>query len=253
MEEWDGVSLERYGNVSLYGGNPVSPDAQADYFDSLYYSHAVVGLVTSAFLEAAVVGRSVHSLLLPEFEMYQEGVQHFRYLVDVEGGLLKVTRSFPAHLAELASVLAQPVARDEQNVRFVRAFVRPRGLEVPATPVFVDTLEQMGSAAPQPAAAPGVPHAVLQPLVRCIARSGEGGWLRALLRDTTEMVNDHARARKAAHKVAAGVERDQRVADKRRLLSSRRRERQRAQWTGVRRKQLARLKGRFKALLGSSS
>ena len=102
MDEWEGVSLERFGNAVLYGRNPVSPDAQADYFDSLFHSHAVVGLVTSAFLEAAIVGRPVHTLLLPEFEMYQEGVQHFRYLMEVEGGLLKVTRTFPEHLAELA-------------------------------------------------------------------------------------------------------------------------------------------------------
>ena len=109
LDEWEGVSLERFGNAVLYGRNPVSPDAQADYFDSLYHSHAVIGLVTSAFLEAAIVGRPVYTPLLPEFEMYQEGVQHFRYLVDVEGGLLKVNRSLPEHLAELASALARPV------------------------------------------------------------------------------------------------------------------------------------------------
>ena len=65
MDEWEGVSLERFGNAALYGRNPTSPDAQADYFDSLFHSHAVIGLVTSAFLEAAIVGRPVHTLLLP--------------------------------------------------------------------------------------------------------------------------------------------------------------------------------------------
>ena len=150
LEEWEGVSLERFGNAVLYGRNPVSPDAQADYFDSLYHSHAVVGLVTSAFLEAAIVGRPVYTPLLPEFEMYQEGVQHFRYLVEVEGGLLKVNRSLPDHLAELASALARPVERDEQNARFIRAFVRPRGLDVPATPAFVAAIEELGAAPPLP-------------------------------------------------------------------------------------------------------
>jgi len=86
----------------------------------------------------------VYTPLLPEFEMYQEGVQHFRYLVEVEGGLLKVNRSLPEHLAELASALARPVERDEQNARFIRAFVRPRGLDVPATPAFVAAIEELG-------------------------------------------------------------------------------------------------------------
>ena len=83
--------------------------------------------------------------------MYQEGVQHFRYLMEVEGGLLKVTRTFADHLAELRSTLARPVERDEQNIRFVRAFVRPAGLDVPATPAFVEAVEADRVGSPRPA------------------------------------------------------------------------------------------------------
>ncbi len=252
MDEWEGLSLERFGNAVLYGQNPVSPEAQADYFDSLYHSHVVVGLVTSAFIEAAIVGRPVHTLLLPEFEMYQEGVQHFRYLTDVEGGLLKVTRSFSAHLADLASTLARPVQRDEQNIRFVRAFVRPQGLDVRATPTFVAAVEQIASVVPSHDV-PRAWHRALQPIVRAVARSSEEGWLRPMLRDTTELINDRGRARKAAHKQAAVTDRNQRVADKRQFLAARRRGRQREQWAGARWKQLARLKGRLKGLVGLSS
>ena len=252
MEEWEGVSLEPFVNAVLYGRNPVSPDAQADYFDSLYHSHAVIGLVTSAFLEAAIVGRSVHTLLLPEFEMYQEGVQHFRYLLDVEGELLKVTRSFPAHLAELAATLAQPVQRDEQNARFVRAFVRPQGLDVPATPAFVAAVEEIAAAEPE-SHVPRAWHRAVQPVVRAVARSSERGWLRPMLRDTTEMTNDMSRTRKSAYRQAALEDRSQRVAEKREFLAARRRERRRRQWAGARLKQLARIKGRLKALMGSPS
>jgi hypothetical protein len=251
--EWEGVSLERFGNAVLYGRNPVSPQAQDDYFDSLYHSHAVVGLVTSAFLEAAIVGRSVHTLLLPEFEMYQEGVQHFRYLMEVEGGLLKVTRTFQDHLAELCCTVARPIERDQQNIRFIRAFVRPAGLDVPATPAFLEAVEQIAAGNPDPADKPGVAHRALQPFVQMLAKSSEEGWLRAALRDASEMTIDHARDRKAAHKHAAAEARERRVADKRQLLATRRRERQREHWVGARRKQLARIKGRLKALMGSSS
>lgn len=277
MDEWHGVSLDQFGDVALFGRNPVSPDAQADYFDSLYYSHAVVGLVTSGFLEAAVVGRPVHSVLLPELQMYQEGVQHFRYLMEVEGGLLKVTRTFPDHLAELASALAQPVQRDQQNVRFMRAFVRPRGLHVPATPAFVDAVEALAAATPLPAEVLPAWHRAAQPLVRRIAESSERGWLRAALRDTPEMVNDRAKVTKAAHKQAAAAQRAQRVAEKQRVLEARRRERRRMHRADAKRKQLvtlngriretvraigsgsawrkqmARLKGRVKALIGYAS
>jgi hypothetical protein len=267
MDEWKEVSLDRFANVALYGRNPVSPDAQADYFDSLYHSHAVIGLVTSAFLEAAIVGRPVHTLLLPEMEMYQEGVQHFRYLLEVEGGLLKVTRSFPAHLAELSEVLAgttgggstdarragasssdlaalRPMDRDAQNARFVRAFVRPQGLDVPATPAFVEAVEQMAAMAPLPAAVPPAWHRAVQPLVRAIARSAETGWLRSVLRDTPETVNDRAKAAKAVHRQAAAAAKAQRIAEKQRRLEERRRERRRHQVADSRRKHLTRLHGR---------
>ena len=253
MEEWNGVSLERFGNAVLYGRNPVNPAAQDDYFDSLFHSHAVVGLVTSAFLEAAVVGRPVHTLLLPEFEMYQEGVQHFRYLVEVEGGLLKVARNFDDHLSALAASLANPVERDEQNIRFVRAFVRPSGLDVPATPMFVEAVESMAAGDALPPEIPGAWSQIAQPVVRWVAQSSETGWLRPALRDASELDIDRARARKAAHKEAAAEDRERRVADKRAFLDSRRRERQRQQWVGARRKQLSRIKGRIKGLVGPSS
>lgn len=273
MDEWKDVSLERFGNVALFGRNPVSPDAQADYFDSLYHSHVAVGLVTSGFLEAAVVGRPVYSLLLPEMQMYQEGMQHFRYLTDVEGGLLKVARNFPDHLAALAAALREPGEREEQNRRFVRAFVRPEGLDVPATPAFVAAVEQLGEAEPLPAEVPPAWCAVVQPLARRVAQSSETGWLRPLLRDTPEMRNDRSKSRKAARKQTAAADRTHRMAEKQRVLEARRRERRRAHRSEAWRKQLsrmgtiarsgssraawrkqvARLKGRVKTMMGQAS
>jgi hypothetical protein len=166
---------------------------------------------------------------------------------------LKVTRTFPDHLAELSESLARPVGRDEQNTRFVRAFVRPSGLDVPATPAFVEAVEHIASSVPLAAEVPGVAHDAVQPLVRVIAESSADGWLRPALRDATEMTIDHARARKAAHKHAAAEAREQRVAEKRQFLASRRRERQRQHWVGARRKQLARIKGRLKDFVSFSS
>ncbi|HEX5633708.1 MAG TPA: hypothetical protein VFX50_10775, partial [Gemmatimonadales bacterium] len=65
LEEWRGVDLTGYRNVAFWGAHPVDAEAKADYFDSLYYSSAVVGINTSAFIEAAVVGKPVLTVLLP--------------------------------------------------------------------------------------------------------------------------------------------------------------------------------------------
>jgi hypothetical protein len=131
--------------------------------------------------------------------------------------------------------------------------VRPAGLDVAATPAFVDAVEAIAAAPPLPAWVPGSWHAAVQPFVRKLAESSETGWLRPILRDATEMELDRARARKAAHKQAASEDRERRVTEKRAFLAARRRDRQRQQWMGARRKQLSRIKGRLKGLVGSSS
>ena len=86
MSEWNAVDLSPFEHVALYGSNPVDDASKDDYFESLFYSRAVVGLNTSAFLEGAVVGRPAHTILLPEFHENQEGTLHFHYLSTVGGG-----------------------------------------------------------------------------------------------------------------------------------------------------------------------
>jgi hypothetical protein len=53
LDEWSEVDLSGYRDVVLWGAHPVDEEAKADYFDSMYYSAAVVGVNTSAFIEAA--------------------------------------------------------------------------------------------------------------------------------------------------------------------------------------------------------
>jgi hypothetical protein len=138
--EWEGIDLTPFGDVVVWGSDPVSADARADYFDSLFHSAVVVGLNTSAFIEAGILGRPVHTILLPEWYESQMGTVHFRYLFEAGGGLLTSATSFDEHLKQLDEVLVHP----STEVRpFVRAFVRPRGLDVAATPVFVEHVETM--------------------------------------------------------------------------------------------------------------
>ena len=61
-------------------------DAVGDFFDSLAYSAAVVGINTSALIESAIAGKNVFTILAPEFRGTQEGTLHFHYLVAEHGG-----------------------------------------------------------------------------------------------------------------------------------------------------------------------
>jgi hypothetical protein len=65
-DDWARVDLSDMPNVAVTPpANPVDEATRGDYFDALHYSHAVVGLNTSAFLEAGLLGKPVFSLLLP--------------------------------------------------------------------------------------------------------------------------------------------------------------------------------------------
>src|SRR6185503_9524747 len=139
--EWDNIDLTTMGPTVLWGRNPLDPVSKADYFDSMYHSATVVGLITSAFIEAGIVGREVHTVLDPEFEDNQLGTVHYHYLTNTAGGLLIVGKGWDEHLQKLNDTLSRP----RQDVRrpFIQAFVRPHGLDVAATPVFVEQVEAM--------------------------------------------------------------------------------------------------------------
>jgi hypothetical protein len=100
-------------------------------------------LNTSALIEAGIIGRPVYTVLTPEFYKNQEGTLHFHYLLQVEGGLLHAARSLDEHLRQVADGFDDQASAVARNGRFVTAFVRPRGLDVPATHVFADELERM--------------------------------------------------------------------------------------------------------------
>lgn len=145
LDEWRGTDLSAYRNVAFWGAHPVNSEAKDDYFDSMYYSAAVVGLNTSAFLEAAVVGKPVFTVLLPEIsEANQEGTLHFHYLLEVGGGLLRTSRSLDEHRQQLAAGLAGPGGGDPKAAAFVEGFVRPFGRDQAATPRFVQAIEDVG-------------------------------------------------------------------------------------------------------------
>jgi hypothetical protein len=143
VREWKGIDLGRFENVVLHGRNPIDREARDDYFDSLYYSAAVIGLVTTAFVEAAIVGRPVLTFTLPEYRMHQEEMIHFRYLTGASDGPLQMAPDLDTHFGQLAAAVSSDGARDERNRRFLLAFVRPAGLDRPATPAFADALEHL--------------------------------------------------------------------------------------------------------------
>jgi hypothetical protein len=149
---WSDVDFADLPGVVVYPrtANPVNEADRQDYFDSLHHSEAVVGVNTTAMVEAAIVGRTVHSVLADEFKDTQSGTLHFRYLLAENGGFLRVAPDLTAHARQLVETLRSPEMGRDACARFVATFIRPHGIGVASTPILVDALERLARSGRRP-------------------------------------------------------------------------------------------------------
>jgi hypothetical protein len=140
LKPWKGVDLSGFSNVALWH-EKASMNADQGLCDSLHHSGAVVGLNTSAMIEAGIVGRPVLTLVMKEFAGGQEGTLHFHYLRAANGGLLHEAHSLDEHVTQVAEALHGQSGSD-QTKRFIKRFVRPRGLRLPVSPIMADEIER---------------------------------------------------------------------------------------------------------------
>lgn len=123
----------------------VMRNADQVLYDTLAHGAAVVGLNTSAEIEAAIVGRPVFTVLDSGAEG-QRGTLHFHYLLQSEGGHVETAPNLAEHLAQVSGALAG--RRDPRVIpAFVQRFVRPLGLDRPVSPILADAIE---AAVPRP-------------------------------------------------------------------------------------------------------
>jgi hypothetical protein len=149
--QWADVDLSTLGNVAIWpreGDMPLFEEAKAAYYDSIYHSAAVVAINTTGMIEAGIVGRASFTLLAPEFASTQGGTVHFAHLT--APGFLRTAPSFEEHHAQLDAELRHPSSR-VSLAPFITEFVRPFGLESPATPRVAAAIEELGSKRTAPA------------------------------------------------------------------------------------------------------
>jgi hypothetical protein len=173
-DSWEHADFSECGPVAVYPRQrytPASEDARSSFFDSLYYSAAVVGINTSAMIEAAILGKPVLSLMTGDFAGTQEGTLHFRYLLPENGGFLRVASTLEQHAAQLVEVLRDPEVTRAQTLRFVEQFLRPHGMEKACTPILVDALERAAAAGPRPRIRDHVSDKALRVVVAPVAMS----------------------------------------------------------------------------------
>jgi hypothetical protein len=170
---WQDADISKFGPAAVWprhNANPVNEDDREDYFLSLKYSSAVVGINTSAMVEAAIQGKPVLTIRTPRFRDTQDLTVHFSYLLPDNGGFVRAATSLDEHLRQLADATADRERASAAATRFVESFVRPNGLDAPATPQVVRAIEDLSSVDPLPAVAPSAGARLVASTLAAVAR-----------------------------------------------------------------------------------
>jgi hypothetical protein len=197
---WRDADLEEPGRIVVWPKGGVAPtDLQSkhDYFDSLYHAKAVVGINTTALVDSAIVRRPVFTMVSDHFRSTQTGTLHFSYLArDEGGGLLNVARSWDEHFTQLGAALRAPDGHQGQIEGFLRAFVRPQGLDEPAAPLALDAIVETALKQKEPATKGGAVRWIVGAGARALGRAH---LLAQELRPSSIRRRRHRRRKRRAH------------------------------------------------------
>jgi hypothetical protein len=114
-------------------------------YDELHHSAAVVGLNTSAQIEASILGKPVYTFAAGALAPGQAGTLHFHYLLKEHGGVVTFSETLTDHVDRLGQAVTGDYDRDAIH-RFREAFVRPLGLDRPVAPILAGQLLELARA-----------------------------------------------------------------------------------------------------------
>jgi len=140
-DQWDDVSFADLKDVAIWR-LPTTMNADQGLYDSLYHASALVGLNTSAMLEASIVGRPVLTVLAPDFTGGQAQTLHFQYLRRENGGPVVAAAGFDEHRRHLEYAVSEPEKLGKRSAKFATSFLRPNGPYRRVDRFVVDALEQ---------------------------------------------------------------------------------------------------------------
>ena len=149
VEPWQDADLgdpHAIVHPKTYAARVLLTDNEVETFwYSLLASSAVIGVNTTAMIEAAIVRRPVLSVRDAAFAHSQQQTLHFDYLSSARGGFTIVSEDLAAHVREVERLFSgEPDLRAADA--FVARFVRPLGMTTRATTHVCDTIERVAGA-----------------------------------------------------------------------------------------------------------
>ena len=136
---WEGYDQPGVAVYPKRGDQADSPESWQEYYDQLSGATCVFGLNTTAFLESVVADRPCLTIVADEFYASQGKTGHFRHLLRAD--FLEVSRDLDEVADRVARILDGADEKAAGRRFFTEWFLRPCGIDRPATLEVVDAIE----------------------------------------------------------------------------------------------------------------
>lgn len=122
------------------GGRPDIDETRQDYFNTLYHSAGVMGINTTGFLDAAIVDKPCITVIDSRISKGQNA--HFQYLIQAD--FIEVATSLSEVIKRMDKIIGGADTKRENRRRFVREFMRPQGIDIPASEIMAKAILAVG-------------------------------------------------------------------------------------------------------------
>lgn len=128
-EIWENFSAPNLVVWPKGGAWPDMPSSRQALYDTLYHCKAAVGVNTSAMLEAAILDKPCVTIMTDTYRKSQAESGHFQHLVRAD--FLETAHDYLQANDIIGRILEGEDGKAQNRRRFVREFIRPRGLVDP--------------------------------------------------------------------------------------------------------------------------
>jgi len=118
---------------------PEKEAAASLFADSVFFADAIVGVNTSAMLDAMALGKPVITFMPQQYEETQNASLHFRNLLSHQA--TPIAKNEDELLCVIEDIMEHKNSYDRQRKRFISQFIWPRGTEYSAGTVAAREIE----------------------------------------------------------------------------------------------------------------
>ena len=138
---WQEISEPGVSIYPIAGDIPDDSSSRMDYVTTLRYALAIIGVNTSAMVEAAAADIPCITVVTDRYEASQAGRAHFKMLM--EGDYVEIADGLVAGVDAVATIASGVDSKADERKRFAETFIRPKGIGTSAATIMADEIEEM--------------------------------------------------------------------------------------------------------------